>query len=338
MGHLDILLVRAFQAYRQGLCSRPVRSPMTSLDFGSLKFLGTLGWVPLRARLELRALCSVCDEALVAARKDRLADSLRYCQQAQEALLLLEEKSWPAFLLGNSKFEAAAAYLDFRNDDLEQVYRRLDRAMDADLELEKAGLPIMQLHRIQQGHNMARMSFRLGQRGDAIKLAGALMAYIEGRADGLPYHHSWRSRGLKAVPRYLLRSMLHQISGETIGSIVAGSVLNDEWRLLVSAACLCSGLGGAVSPQLQLALWSQSDRLRGDQVGYLQQLERFFELGIDSCQSLWHAMLVELVDFCLDLDTPNSLKIRDAILRDSTKLGGFSITLSDRLVNARQNA
>ena len=64
-----------------------------------------------------------------------------------------------AWLLGVSTYQAGLAYLDFRRDCVRAACERLEYAMDAEFELEQAGLPVMQMHRIQQGHNLTRMDF-----------------------------------------------------------------------------------------------------------------------------------------------------------------------------------
>jgi hypothetical protein len=78
--------------------------------------------------------------------------------------------------------------------------------MDSDLELEQAGLPVIQMNHIQQGHNLVRMELRLGRREPALELAAALLAYMERQTVELPYFHAWKPSGLRAVPRDLLEA------------------------------------------------------------------------------------------------------------------------------------
>lgn len=329
---LDFLLIQAFQAYRQGLC-RQVRPhpPMPPRDFDALKFLGTVGWVPLEDRLQLRNLHILCSKGLSAARQGRLDDSLTHYEQARKYLEALENDSRLAWLLGVSTYQAGVAYMDFRCGCVERARERLDRAMDADLELEQAGLPVMQMHRIQQGHNLVRMELRLGGREAAVGLAGTLLAYMECRIDELPYHRGWRSRSLRAVPRSLLQAMIHQVIGETAGFIVTGGAAAEEWCGLIAGSRLCQDPKMAVFPQVQYALQAQYDRLMSDPEGYLRNLESFFRLGIRDCYLLWYASMVELVGFCHEMDTCHSRQVRDVILRDSVKWKGLPPFLRDRL-------
>lgn len=329
---LDGLLLQAFHAYRQGLLRQPQpHSSMPPRDFDALMFLGALGWAPLAERLQLRNLGYACGKGLTAARQGRLDESLRHYHQAREHLDRLEDGTRLAWLLGASTYWAGVAYLDFRRGFAQQAREHLDLAMDSDLELEQAGLPVIQMHRIQQGHNLVRMEFRLERREPAVELAAALLAYMEGQTGELPYHHAWKPRELRAVPRGLLEAMIHQIAGETAGCIVTGEAPSAEWNILIAASRLCGDPETAVSPQAQYALRAQRNRLRNDPEGYLRDLERFFRFGIRHCHRLWYAVMVELVDFCREADTHRSRQVRDVILRDSARWKGLPSFLRDRL-------
>ena len=317
---LDALLIEAFYAYRQGLHRQPLtHSPMPPRDFDALTFLGTIGWVAPESRLRLRNLNIACSEGLTAARQGRLDEALRQYARAGGYLDRLEDDTRLAWLLGVSTYQSGVAYLDFRRGCARQACERLDCAMDADLELEQAGLPVMQMHRIQQGHNLARMNFRLGYREIAVRLAGVLLAYMERQTRELPYHHDWLARGLQAVPRNLLRAMIHQIIGETAGHIATGDASVEEWSVLIETSHLCRDPETAIFPQVQYALRAQSDRLKNNSEGYLRNLERFFRIGIHHCHLLWYAVMIELVGFCCEVDTRHARQIGDVILRDSAK-------------------
>lgn len=328
---LDAALVEAFQAYRQGLLRQPQpRSPMPTRDFDALKFLGTVGWMPLEDRLPLRKLHIACGKGLSASRQGRLEEALGHYDQAKRHLDPLAG-SQLAWLLGVSTYEAGIAYTEFRRGSVEGAHERLNRAMDADCELEKAGLPVMQMHRIQQGHNLARMDLRLGRREEAIELAGRLLAYLERQVEELPYHRDWSSRLLQAVPRGLLQAMIHQIVGETAGYLVTGQAPAEEWRVLLGAGRLCQNPEAAIFPQVQYALRAARERLKGDLKSYLRNLERFFRFGIRDCHLLWYAVMIELVDVCRELDTRHSWHIREVILRDSAKWKGLPPVLWNHL-------
>ena len=69
----------------------------------------------------------------------------------------------------------------------------------------------MQVHRLQQGHNLVRIDFGLNRRKTAVRLAGKLVSYLEGRIEELPYHHSWRTKSLQVLPGSLIRALIFQI-------------------------------------------------------------------------------------------------------------------------------
>lgn len=333
----DTLLLAAFNAYRQGLCRQPQPVlPLPLRDFNALRFHGTLGWVPLAERLDLRAVFASSNEAVSAAHQGRLDTALHHCERATAQLDALRQRTRLAWLQGVSGFQPAAAYVDYRLGDWESAAGRLGCAMDASLELEEAGLPVMQMHRIQQGHNLLRMDLRRGQRADAVRLAGLLAAYLEQRLDGLPFHRGWRPRSLRAVPRSLLRLMIHQVVSETCVAIVTGKTPAREWRILIDASRLHGDPSLAVHPQVQHALRLQAARSQNDPEAYLRGLDRLFCLGIRDCHQLWYAVLADLVEFLSELETRGSQRVRDLILRDSSHWKGVPRQLRGHFAALRE--
>jgi hypothetical protein len=332
---LDQLLVEAFNTYREGLRRQPDPPlPFRRRTFDALKFLGTIGWLPVDQRLRLHKLHLVHARGLFATRDGRLNEAVWHFARAREHLELLRGGERLGWLLGASTYEAGAAYLDFRQGDAATARERLDRAMDSDLELERAGLPVMVMHRVQQGHNLARMEVRLGRREASLRLAGALLAYMERRVVTLPYHREWGRRSLQAVPRSLIRAMIHQVIAETAAFIVTGDAPAAEWCRLIDASWLCPQPESAVSPQVQFALRAQRARIAGDAEGYLRTLRELFRLSIRNSHVLWYAILIELVDFCREVDTRLSRQVGDVIGRDSSKWVSLPPYLRDRLSSA----
>jgi hypothetical protein len=328
---LDSLLARAFSAYCQGMRWQPLADVLLShRDFERLRFLGTLGWMPLASRLALSKLRIVCNKGLIAARQGYVGESRMHYEAAKRYLDLLVDVPLVS-LLGSSTYDSGVAYLDFRCGSLKESREHLDRAMDADLVLEQIGLPVMQMHRIQQGHNLVRMGLRAGDHGSAIRLAGELWAYMEHQIGELPYHHDWRPRSMVAVPRRLRRAMIQQIIGETASFIVINDASAESWGVLIEASRLCQSPEAAIFPQVQYALLAQYSRLRDDLERYLLNLEQFFCRGICHCSLLWCAVLVGLLDFCGEFGTPGSLRVRDLILCDLGKLKSLPPLFRGRL-------
>jgi hypothetical protein len=330
--NLSVLLTKAFQAYRQSLLQKIRRdSSWLVRDFNSLTFLGAIGRIPALDRLRLRRLELACSQGLSSSRRGDLDDALSFYGEAQEILALLEDDMGLAWTIGRSTYEAGTAYLDFRRGLTEQACERLGFAMDADLELEDAGMTVMQIHRIQQGHNLARMHFRLGNWDVALRLGGLLIAYLEGQIWQLPFHHGWRPKALRSVPRSLLRSMIHQILSECAVFIITNGKEPDGWSHLIETSLLCRNPESAVCPQAQFALWAQCSRRSANPIGYLINLERFLSQGILECSRLWYLLVVELAEFCLEVDTHRADEVRTAILRDSAKWKGLPSFLRGRL-------
>lgn len=333
---VDHALVAAFQSYREGLRpSERTPEPLPVRDFDGLRFLGSVGWGSPRDRLTLHRLEVSCSAGLRAARQGQLEESRQHYDRAEVLLGSLDgQATHRAWLIGASTYEAGVAYLDARHGRWTSACSRLDRAMDADLELEQIGLPVMQMHRIQQGHNLVRVDFRRGNRPQAVRRTGVLLAYLEGRVETLPYHRQWRPRALRAVPRGLRTGMIHQIVGETSGFIVTGGGAPSEWRTLIEASRLLEGPGEDVFPAVRCGLLAVHNRLTGDRERYLLELEKFFRFGILGCHLLWYPLLIELIAFCGELDTPVARKLGAVLLQDSTKWKGVPPRLRDHLGNA----
>lgn len=317
---LDTLLLEAFHAYRAGLLRQKAGpSPPRVLDFDALKFLGTVGLLSPSERLDLRKLHSQCGRGLSLAREGRIEESHARYMKALESLARLGNGARLAHNLGVSTYRAGIAYLDFRRGQLDSARENLVCAMEADVELEDAGLSVMQMHRVQQGHNLARMELRLGTRMAAVKLAGLLLAYMERQVMSLPFHRSWNPKVLREVPLALVRAMIHQVVGETATYIVTGQGSGSEWRELIGAAALRLDPESAVYPQVQFALRAQRCRLLDDAEGFLRNLGLFFRFGIRDCHLLWYSVLVELTRFCDEMGTALALQIERQLARDSAK-------------------
>lgn len=332
----DTLVIKVFHSYRRGLvrCAEN-QAQFVPRNYDTFVFLGTIGWLPPKGRLQLRKLSIACGNGLTAARQGRLEESTLQYEKAKNHLDEMANYTRLGWLLGASIYEAGIAYLDFKCRRVLSAIDRLDRAMDADLELELKGLPVMQMNRIQQGHNLARLDFKLGRRESAIDLVGMLLAYLERQADTLPFHHSWRPRSLRAVSCDILKAMIHQIIGETVSLMADGGASAAEWHRLVYASRLVSEPEKAIFPQIQYALRAQSALITNDFESYLQNLECFFCPGIRHVHLLWYALMVGFMDFCREAETQHSRQVSEVIARDSLKWRGLPVFLRDRFQSAR---
>ena len=325
------LLARAFHSYRQGLRrSDSDLSEFPQRDYDSLMFLGTIGWIPSRDRLPLRRLFRACSYGLTFARKGQLTEAALDYARAGDLLQQLKQGSMLGYLVALSTYGSGIAYLDFRCGQPIAARYQLDQAMDADLELEIAGLPVMQMHRIQQGHNISRMDFHAASRRNAVELVGHLTSYMESQTCSLPYHRMWRPKFVKAVARTRLQAMIYQVLGETAFQIATSHSPNQEWRWLINATSLCIEPRLAISPQAQYALRAQAALLDRQAKDYLENLEQFFSLGIQKAPLLWYALMAEFLDFCIETGTPLSTQIAEIITRDSSKWNGFPERLKFR--------
>jgi hypothetical protein len=334
---LDLQLKVTFDSYRRGL-TQPRAPSLPYPNLSRLLFLETLDRLILKERADLHRLASATNEGLAAARQDQLEIASHHFARAQVHLEAMSKGRRLPWLLGVSTLQPGIAYLNLKMGLPEESRRYLNGAMEADLELERYGLSLMQVRRIQQGHNLVRIDFLMRRRSTAIELAGDLVAYTEGRIDKLPYHRNWRPKDLRNIPSETLRFLIREIIGDAAGRVVTGGSLEEEWRILIFATRLNQNSANTICPQAHHALLAQARLLSGEPENYLLNINHFFEVGIRHCHSLWYAAMVEFCRFCSELDTELSRKIHEVVKRDSLKIKRFPLFLTPFLIGTKQHA
>ncbi len=234
--------------------------------------------------------------------------------------------------------EGYEAYLEYRLSDRSEAARRLERALDSSLLLEvRYGLTLFELHRMQLGHNLARIDWRFGFLEEAFALTGAMVGYLQGLRRDLPFHRDWRPSRMLSCPVYLRQAMMVQIAGEAIERLVARPE-TAHWETFLNEAMIDDDESGSrffVDPRLWRWLLARRARLEGDRRRYLQTLEEILPAGPRGLGTSYYSILVDFADFCSAEPSIAARKVVDFLARDAAKWKNFPAPLARRLSEIR---
>ncbi|BDA83872.1 hypothetical protein Sa4125_14140 [Aureimonas sp. SA4125] len=153
----------------------------------------------------------------------------------------------PARRLGAAFADATRAYLCYREGHLDDALSCLKTAYLDDLHVERCGVGVLLMHRVQLINNMIRIETRRGAREIASGIGARVLTYLE-RPDpavmlklGDPWSEGWRPC-LSDIPKPLICQMHGQIASE---------------HVLVGGAAQTAIDGPA--PDIQVALWATVD-------------------------------------------------------------------------------
>lgn len=310
-----------FSSYRLGLLKPKGAPPPTTPTFAYLTNNALLNVAPLRDRQLFHRSHAAATRGLGKARTGDLEAAGESFDQSRAVLAESGGES-AAILIALSFLEAAEAYLDARRGDFESSRQRLEMSLDLDLRLEiDFDLGFLQLHRVQNVHNIARLFWKSARLADGNALIGAVIAFLEGRSSSLPIHWHWSPRRHFHSPPALRRAMLTQVLEEaTFQLALHGS--EDGWHALIGNAgpvAITQSSEASLHPQANLWLRAEAARLWGDDEAYLDQLPAFLASGRHEIGNTWYLAVATFAEFCRQHCSKESLYVRSAILRDSVK-------------------
>lgn len=312
---------RVFRAYREGLLRKlQAKDPLDRPTFDSLFF--QILWTRFRPRerLQFRKIWRLGSRGLKAAREGRIEDAAGLFAQAGQNL---EQAEIPAEcrLLARSILESAHAYLEHREGRFDRALQRTLHAMDCDLALEEDAIyALLEMHRVQAANNLMRVDLRCGYPERALALAGQIIAYVEGFADSLSVHRSWRTDRLRQTPRSVRRGMVAQVANEAVVGC---------YRFLGEGVwqAFFQGLAWHRHPDPSAALHTRFSEwlmlkdafARGEWNRYLAILLDFLPQGRSDLSPLWYSAVIDFLEFCQRQETKLGQYVRRSILRDAAQ-------------------
>lgn len=337
-------LYHVFAAYRRGIIrkERPaeaelepdgrVSNPRHQLDFNQLANCACLGLSSPQERLASQETGLAAHRGFLAARAGEPALARAHFATAWELWRQLKEGVCRTRLVGI--IEAYEAYLEYCLSRHDEARRRLERALDSALLLEsRYGLTLFELHRMQLGHNLARIDWQFGFREEAFVLAGALVGYLQGQRRGLPFHRDWRGDRMRCCPVFLRKAMVGQIAREAIDQLVARPE-RAGWETFLGEAKIGDEGSSSqffVDPRLWHWLRARWARSQGDCRRYLKILEEILPPGPRGLGTSYYSILVDFADFCSTDRSIAARKVVGFIARDASKWIGFPTGLAKRL-------
>ena len=323
-----------FKKYREGLLKIDLaKSGSRQLDFQSLLFQTIDTRLSFAERLSLRSICESSAQVLSTTRADLFGKASIFLRNGQAEIKRIEGCA-ECWLLGTSILESASAYMEFRQGRFEEARRRTLVSMDADLALEQEhAYGLLEMHRIQSVNNLMRIALREGDAERALALAGRIVAYLDGRAAGLPVHHSWLSKTLYEVPKVLRRAMMAQVANEAVLALHALPNSNKNWQHFYEPLEGQDTITKCSSPHPRILQWVHAKdafaRERWDL--YLDQISLFLPGGREDIAPIWYSCVIDFLEFCRLIDTHLSRYVRSAILRDSAKWPSVPVALRSLL-------
>lgn len=340
---------RVFSAYRQGIVNKssadvaPVTdgraaNPRRRLDFDRLASSACLGLSSPQERLASRGAELAARRGFLAAHDGDLDLAKKSFAAAWQLWSELKESFCRTRLTGI--IEAYEAYLEYLLSDRSQARKRLENALDSSLLLEiRYGITLFELHRMQLGHNLARVDWRFGFHEEAFALAGALVGYLQGRRRNLPFHHNWSADRMQSCPAHLRQVMVMQIAGEAISHLVARPE-TAFWETFLDEAVIDDDESGGrffADPRLRRWLRARRARLEGDRRRYIETLEEILPAGPRGLGTLYYAIVIDFAEFCSAEASVASQKVVGFLTRDAEKWKGFPEPLAQRLARLERS-
>jgi len=256
-----------------------------------------IGELGMFERLLVKASWDLSARALRAARAGQCATSQQYFSEARTTL---SGQGTPVrvALLCQSFYEAAHAYLDYRLGDEREACSRLVRAMEIDVELERAhGVTILYLHRVQLLHNRMRVDMRSGRVEVAVDLGARMVGHLQGFAPTMLELPPPCGDVLGDAPRATVEAMILQVAGD-VAVALTGADADDGVAHIDSVQSM---VGVGVAPlMVRVHLWACAKMafLTRKQRDFVEYAERMLRDGRGEVGLLWDAVLVDVLAWC----------------------------------------
>jgi hypothetical protein len=270
-------------------------------------------------QLLMRTSARARARALVAARKNNLIVA-RQALEESSTILLTSSLSSEAMYITSSFHNAVAAYIHYKHGRFDEARQHVLQALQTDgILIKEYGYKILELHRIQLGHNLLRIKVAQRQPDEAAQLCANLLSYIEGDQDRWPIPDFKIDGCLSAIPRDLLAAMFNQITGES--AILLAGATGDETATVflplldfaernTPTDCLHTRAREWLSMKLCF--------LRKDRNAFLEQVAPFLQHGPGEIVLLWQASVIDLYECAESVDLIEALLLRKDIESDQS--------------------
>jgi hypothetical protein len=200
--------------------------------------------------------------------------------------------------LGRSWIDQGFAFHALRSGDPAQAEARLSAAMETDHSLERDyEYDLMHIGRVHVVHLRLRLLAGQGQEDAALDCAEAILSYVTGAGDKLPFGTGWSRSAAARIAPDLAAAMACRVAGDC-GVLMAGLSPEAATRALgrVPSLDLVSTRRPDDPGLAEIADWGATKRLwaAGDSDGALCAARQFLARGRGQT-SLWYAVLLDLL-------------------------------------------
>ena len=320
MESIQDLLPLALESYRAGAQSTPRSSTAASgVEFDQQLDVALSNRLPLDEQLLVRFVAAVRSRGLTAARNNRLIEAQQALDEGRR-VLASELLSAQGKLIVETFHEAVEAYVEYKRGLIPLARARVRKALAIDCTLiSQYGYDILDLHRVQLGHNLMRLDIHQGNLAAAAELCASLISYLEGRAGEWPLPEFKIETDPAQLPAELRSAMLIQILGELAlclrnkNAAEAARVFTPLLPHVESATAFPCSQHARAHRWLQ-AKWACVNE---EPVAFLRHVTELLREGPGQMLLLWRAAVLDLFDLCCTLDGVEAGQIRAEVFTDS---------------------
>jgi len=304
MKSCESLFLTALESFHQGKQQEPVLSAAASgLGFDLLLDSEISSRLPIEEQLRARFAAGIRSRGLLAARSGRLIEA----QQALKETKRIRQSnglSAEAKLMIETFDEAVGAYVEYRQSDYSQARSRVYRAMAIDGELiTNYGYDILDLHRVQLGHNLMRIDAHCGNMVEAAEMCASLLAYLEGDVEHWPLAEFLIQTNPSRLPPELLKAMFIQIVGE-LALMLGGRKGDEACRMFAAILPHVENRATANCRQfLRVHRWLEAKwaYINGEVIPFLEHIIELLRDGPGEMLLLWRVAAVDLRSLCYEV-------------------------------------
>ena len=314
------LLPLVWESYSSG-ARLPVQksSAASGVGFDLLLDAALSTRLPLSEQLLIRFVSTVRARGLSAARNNHLIEAQQALDEGRR-VLKTNSLSTEGKLIGKTFHHAVEAYLEYKRGNMSLARTHVRNALEIDGRLiTQYGYNILDLHRVQLGHNLMRVDIHCGNLVAAAEMCASLIGYLEGRADQWPLPEFQIETDPSQLPPDLVSAMTAQILGELALCLAVNKRKEGRRMFAPMIRHVQSPPAAPCSRQKRAHLWLQAKwaYVNEEWTSFLELVMSLLQEGPGEMLLLWRAAVVDLFDLCCALEGEEADRLRSQILLDS---------------------
>lgn len=168
----------------------------------------------------VRYLWDTYERGLKYARQGKLSSAEQVFTEAHTARMPFVDNQVLDHLIDVAALPAVA-YLYYKQQCYAEAESLLIDSLNSDAELLTEGIYILEYHRVQQLHNLARLYFRQGRLDEGARLIAMALKYLVYRqVPAVGNGRGWSDERIQPIPNELRSDMLWQLTSETVGVLL----------------------------------------------------------------------------------------------------------------------